>query len=196
MQGDSPEKRRYGLRFAMALGTAHVVAAALVVFSVSQVAPAVGALLPRKAVLLALAGAAVAGMLIDAQAASKRRWSLGWARQTPKHLQYLGEHAWITPYAWGFDSGLIVTTYRVSFTSWLLLLLALAGVAPPWAGVIYGIAFAIPLLVVTRMVNTRFHHPSAAIRAFTAAPVQVAAMVSMLLIVVALILVLGSGAIA
>jgi hypothetical protein len=193
VQGDSPEKRRYGLRFAIALAAAHVVAATLVVFIISQLAPALGGLLPRKPALLVLACAAVLGIFIDARAASQRRWSLGWARQTPKHLQYLGEHAWITPYAWGFDAGLIVTTYRVSFCSWLLLLLALTGVAPPLAGIIYGLSFAISLLVMTRLVKTRYHRPSSPIHPFPAAPVQVAGIVSMLLMAIALTLATGSA---
>lgn len=86
-----------------------------------------------------------------------------------------------------------MTTYRVSFCSWLLLLLALTGVAPPWAGIIYGLSFAVSLIVMTRVVKTRFHRPSAPIHPFPAAPVEIVGIASMLLIAIALTLVIGSG---
>lgn len=194
MQGDSPDKRRDGFRFAVVLAAAHVVTAGLVLFVVSQAAPVVGALLPRRPTLLAVAVASVVGIVIDSRAASLRQWSLGVSRQTPKQLQFLGQHAWITPYAWGIDTGLVVTTYRVSFCSWLLLILALLGVAPPWAGVFYGVSFAIPLLVATRLMKPRFHQLSGGVpRLRSAAPVQISGIGSMLLLAVVSVLVMGGG---
>lgn len=195
MQGDSRATRRDGFRFVLGLAAAHVVTAGLVVFVVSQAAPALAALVSRQMTLLGLAMASVVGIVIDSWAASQRHWTLGVARQTPKRLQFLGEHTWITPYAWGVDTGLVVTTYRVSFCSWLLLLLALIGIAPPWAGVIYGMSFAIPLLVMTRLVKTRFQHPSKGVRAWSAVPAQIGGIGSMLLLAVVSIstMVMGGG---
>lgn len=193
MQGDSPQKRRNGLRFIVGLATAHVVTAGLVVFVVSQAGLAVRALLPRQPILLVIAVAALAGIVIDSRAASQRHWTLGVARQTPKHFQFLGEHAWIASYAWGVDTGLVVTTYRVSFCSWLLLLLALLGIAPPWAGVICGIFFAVPLVAVTRLVRTRFNHPWGGVRPWSAVPVQIGGVGSMLLLAIVSVLTMGSA---
>jgi len=193
VQGDSEEKRRYGRRYLLTLSAAYVLTTGLVVLVVSQAAPAVGALVPRQLILLVLAVVSVIGIGIDARAASKGQWTLGMARQTPKYLQFLGEHAWITPYAWGVDTGLMVTTYRVSFCSWLLLLLALIGVAPPWAGLIYGMSFVMPLLLMTRVVKTRFHHPSDGVRPWSAVPIQVGGIGSMLLLALVLLLVTGAS---
>jgi hypothetical protein len=193
VQGASPENRRDGFRFVVILAAAHVVTAGLVVFVVSQAAPALGAFVPRRITLLALVVASAVGIVVDSRAASLRHWTLSMARQTPKRLQFLGEHAWITPYAWGVDTGLVVTTYRVSFCSWLLLLLALTGVVPLWAGLISGLAFAIPLLVMTQLAKTRFHHPSDGIRPWSAVPVQIGGIGSMLLLAAVSVLVMGAG---
>jgi hypothetical protein len=193
VQGSSLAKRRDSLRFVVALAAAHIVTVGLVVFVLSEAAPALVAFVPRQMALLTIVVASVVGIVIDGWAANRRRWTLGVARQTPKRLQFLGEHAWVTPYAWGVDTGLVVTTYRVSFCSWLMLFLALTGVAPPWAGVVYGISFAIPLLVMTRLVKTRFHHPSDGVRPWSAVPVQIAGIGSMLLLAVVSVLAMGGG---
>jgi hypothetical protein len=97
-------------------------------------------------ILAALGGGSLIGIVADARAVNNRWFSLGLSRQTPKALLRMGEHAWITPLVWGFDTGLVWTTFRVSFCSWILLLLAVTGVLPPWAGTVYGLAFAVPLL--------------------------------------------------
>jgi hypothetical protein len=116
------------------------------------------------------------------------------SRQTPKRLQFLGEHSWVTPYVWGLDTGLLVTTYRVSFCSWLLLLLTLVGVAPPWAGVVNGISFVFPLMLATRLMKTGSARLSEGLpRLRSAVPVQVAGIGSMLLLAVVSILVMGRG---
>jgi hypothetical protein len=47
---------------------------------------------------------------------------------------------------WGFDTGLLVTTFRVAAVSWGALLLTALGLARPWTGISYGLGFAIPFL--------------------------------------------------
>ena len=146
MQGPSLSGRTSGGIFIVWLAVAHVAAATLVVFVLSLLAPQIAGALPHKLILAALVTGCLVGIVADSRAVKNRWFSLGLRRQTPKVLLRLGEHAWITPLVWGFDSGLVWTTFRVSFCSWILLLLALAGVAPAWAGTIYGLAFGIPLL--------------------------------------------------
>jgi hypothetical protein len=146
VQGSSPSGRRSGGQFIIWLAAAHVAAATIVVFALSSAAPLTAHAVPHKLMLAALVTGSLVGIVADARAVKKRWFSLGLSRQTPKVLLRLGEHAWITPLVWGFDTGLVWTTFRVSFCSWMLLLLALAGVAPPWAGSICGLAFATPLL--------------------------------------------------
>ena len=175
MQGTTSEVRARGSRFILALVAAHVAAATFVVFAVAQLAPMVSGLLPKYAIAASLVTAVTLGVVVDVRAISKRWYSVGVPRQTPKTLLSIGEHAWVTPWAWGIDTGLISTTYRVSFCSWLLVLLALVGIAPSWAGLVYGLSFAIPLLAIMR-----FHHPSAGARVMPAFPAQVVGVASML----------------
>lgn len=47
--------------------------------------------------------------------------------------------------AWGLDTGLVFTTYRMSSISWAVLALGLAGVTPWWAGLGYAAGFLVPL---------------------------------------------------
>jgi hypothetical protein len=135
-----------GVRFAIWLVVAYVAAATLVVFVFSGLSPFVVGVVSQPWLLAILSVACLIGVMVDVRAMKLRWLSVGVSRQTPKTLVYLGEHAWITPMIWGFDTGLIWTTYRVSFTSWILLLMAAVGIEPPWAGAIYGVFFAVPLL--------------------------------------------------
>ncbi len=147
VQGPRPLRRGGGVQFAIALIAAFVTAASLMTLILTEVSVSVAALLPQSALLLLLAAVASAGVLVDIRAIRKRRLSAGISRQTPKTLLHIGEHAWITPLVWGFDAGLIWTTYRVSFASWVMLLSAATGIAPPWVGTVYGLFFGVPLLV-------------------------------------------------
>ena len=146
MQGPSREGRRSTTRFALWLTLAHVVAATLIVLVLTQFAPFMVGVVPLRWLLGVLVAAGVVGIVVDLRAVRARWLSIGLGRQTPKSLQFLGEHAWITPLVWGFDTGLIWTTYRVSFCSWLLLLMAVTGFAGPGAGAAYGMVFSIGLL--------------------------------------------------
>jgi hypothetical protein len=67
------------------------------------------------------------------------------------------------------------------------------GIAPPLAGVVYGMSFAAPLVVMTLLVSTRFHHPSRGIRPWSAVPVQLGGIASMLVLAFVSILVIGGG---
>jgi hypothetical protein len=47
--------------------------------------------------------------------------------------------------AWGLDTGLGFTTYRVSAMYWLVVALALLGSVPWWIGAVYALGFLVPL---------------------------------------------------
>jgi hypothetical protein len=149
VQGTSPSERNNARRYALILAAAHVAAAGLLVFLLTQV---VGlTVLAHSSVterLLVVGVAVLAGVVLDVRAMRKQSYSVGLERQTPKALAHTSSEWWVTPLLWGVDTGLIWTTYRVSFCSWLLLVLAAVGAAPPWAGLVYGLAFTVPLLVV------------------------------------------------
>lgn len=70
---------------------------------------------------------------------------IGWRRQTPRVL--LRRHPLrVVAAVWGFDTGLAVTTFRVSALTWGALLLAVLGIAPAWAGLGYGLGFTVPFM--------------------------------------------------
>ena len=92
----------------------------------------------------ALAGVALA--CVDAfRVRHGRICSVGARRQTPRSLMSTRSPV-AACLAWGADTGLVVTTVRVTGLSWLALLLVLTHVVPWWAGLAYGLAFALPLL--------------------------------------------------
>jgi hypothetical protein len=86
-------------------------------------------------------------LVIDAYSLWRKRWCpVTLRRQTPKDiLNRLGARR--AAIAWGLDTGLVFTTYRVSFLSWALLGLAVLGVTPWWAGLGYAAGFLMPLLI-------------------------------------------------
>ncbi|WP_196189486.1 hypothetical protein [Conexibacter sp. W3-3-2] len=67
-------------------------------------------------------------------------------RQTPRMLPArLGDIP--GSFAWGVDTGAMVTTYRTSFATWALLSVGLLGLAGPWVGAGYAAGFVIPLAI-------------------------------------------------
>lgn len=65
----------------------------------------------------------------------------GWRRQTPKFAPVGGK---LRPFFWGFDAGLMLTTYRASTATWALIALVFLGLASPvWLGAAYGVSFAV-----------------------------------------------------
>lgn len=65
-------------------------------------------------------------------------------RQTPQRWM------WILPprvfgLLWGIDTGSMVSTFRASASSWAVFILAFLHDAPWWIGLVYGVAFALPL---------------------------------------------------
>lgn len=148
MQGDSPGRSPEGRRFLPVLVAAHVVAASVMVLVLSQVGAVLFAPADPDIRFALLAVLAVGGAMVDLRAARRRGMAYGLRRQTPKSVGHDPRRPWwVTPTVWGADTGLIWTTFRVSSTSWALLAAALLGLAPPWAGAVYGVAFAVPLSV-------------------------------------------------
>jgi hypothetical protein len=65
-------------------------------------------------------------------------------RQTPKDIQLrLGPGR--AALAWGLDTGLVFTTFRVSAIGWALMACTLTGIAPWWIGAAYAFGFLLPL---------------------------------------------------
>jgi hypothetical protein len=66
-------------------------------------------------------------------------------RQTPRSLR-LRFSPTVGASLWGLDTGLAVTTFRVSAATWAALLLTFLGFGTWWIGICYGIAFVVPLM--------------------------------------------------
>jgi hypothetical protein len=66
-----------------------------------------------------------------------------WRRQTPRGL-FLQYGAAKGAFLWGLDSGLVVTTFRVTSLSWAALTVTLLGLVPWWSGLAYALGFAVP----------------------------------------------------
>jgi hypothetical protein len=160
------------------------------VFALASVSPVIRQLVPPTLIDVAVVAFCIVGIGVDVRAIVANRLSVGLSRQTPKALIYLGENAWITPYIWGFDTGLIWTTFRVSFASWLLLIMAALGFAPAWAGFVYGACFALPFLALIFVSSA--HFPGAALARLR--PAQGLGVASMVLVVVAILSILARGA--
>jgi hypothetical protein len=71
---------------------------------------------------------------------------IGWRRQAPRILMRR-YHMLAVATLWGFDTGLLVTTFRVAAVSWGALYLAALGLSPRWTGFAYGVGFALPFLM-------------------------------------------------
>lgn len=75
-------------------------------------------------------------------------------RQTPKNLIYhYGPRR--GPLMWGLDTGLLVTTLRVSAVTWAMVVLVFLNLAPWWLGLSYGVGFCIPLAAIILLPRAR-----------------------------------------
>lgn len=96
-------------------------------------------------------GLGAAGLLtlaaIDVRATRKSTYcQLGWRRQTPQSLMHRRSPTFVAA-AWGLDTGLAITTVRVAAITWGAILLAGLGLSAWFAGLGYGLGFALPFVV-------------------------------------------------
>lgn len=149
MKGDSPRHRSY---LALLAG-GHLLSAGLTVLVLYEVGALILGTVPFDVRLAVCAMAAGVAVLADAIAITRNSLPPGLKRQTAKSLAHNAALSWwVTPLFWGLDTGLIWSTFRVSSTSWVLLIGALLNVVPPWGGLAYGLAFTLPLIAATRLV--------------------------------------------
>ncbi|MDI6103373.1 hypothetical protein QLQ12_32665 [Actinoplanes sp. NEAU-A12] len=79
-------------------------------------------------------------------------------RQTPKNLVFkYGDTRGAL--IWGLDTGLAVTTFRVSSATWGLIGLGLLNVAPWWQGIGYAAGFCLPIAAAILLVPRRPDQP-------------------------------------
>ncbi|HEX6686110.1 MAG TPA: hypothetical protein VF062_25275, partial [Candidatus Limnocylindrales bacterium] len=142
VRGESDAGRRAGLRFAVMLAVANAAMAGLVVALLYQIGALTVGRIPATYAVAVCSVAAVAAVAVDLRAMRRRGYTVGLKRQTAKRLAHSGGRPWwVTPLFWGLDTGLVWSTFRVSATSWVMLLSALLTVAPQYSGLVYGAFF-------------------------------------------------------
>lgn len=121
-------------------------ASSFAVFGVAgAIGLAVGRVTPRAAELAAIGAVLTAALALDAYSLRRKTWCpITLRRQAPKRVLYdFGARR--AALAWGLDTGLVFTTYRMTSISWALLVLGVLGAAPWWVGIGYAAGFLIPL---------------------------------------------------
>ena len=144
-----PSHRRLErIRASVALGLAFVAAATAVFAVVYLISGLVGlGDLPTDSRIGLGALGLFALAALDVRATRRSTYCpLSWRRQTPKSLVHR-RSATLVAVAWGFDTGLAVTTVRVAAVTWGAVLLAGLRLSPWSVGVVYGAAFAVPFVI-------------------------------------------------
>lgn len=120
---------------------------AIVIFSLAALAGTRIAAMPLDWRIAAATVSLLALALVDVLSLRRKTYCLlgmrRQARQTLAHRRRVETVAAV----WGFDTGLAVTTFRVGAVTWGALVLTVLGFTSWWSGVVYAIAFTLPLLV-------------------------------------------------
>jgi cytochrome c biogenesis protein CcdA len=167
VQGERPLARR--LRGAgaptAALCAGFALSAALIFAVAGFVGRALGVtLVPERARLAAAVLCCVALVGLDLLALRRHTMCpVTLRRQTPKNL-VMRHGDTKGALIWGLDTGLSVTTFRVSAATWALLALGLLGVAPWWQGVAYAAGFCVPIAAAILLVPRRSDRPDGTTR--------------------------------
>lgn len=112
--------------------------------------------LPSLVQVVVLFAALSVAILLDSYSLRRKTWCpITPRRQTPKMILYTFG-AQRAALAWGADTGLVFTTYRMSSIGWALLLLDLLGIAPWWVGFGYSAGFLVPLVIGCSMSSRLF----------------------------------------
>ncbi len=112
-------------------------------------------LLPEKARLAAALVCIGALIVLDVLSFRRRTMCpITFRRQTPKNLVFRYGNT-RGALIWGLDTGLAVTTFRISAATWALIVLGLLNVAPWWQGIAYGMGFGLPIAAAILLVPPR-----------------------------------------
>lgn len=147
MQGSSQTRtNRIGVSVAFVLA---FLAGAVVMFALFGFA---GSLLGLREMPLRLQAVIIgigllAFILVDVSSIRRGTYCpIGFRRQTPRSLLYHCPPLAVVT-IWGFDTGCVITTFRVAAVTWGALLMVTLGLAPIWSGLAYGLGFAAPVFI-------------------------------------------------
>lgn len=151
VQGPS-HRRRERIRASITLAAAFVCAATTVFALVYLLGEAVGVgQVPTEWRVGFAAAGLFALSALDVRTTRRATYCpLSWRRQTPKSL-VRRRSATLVAAAWGFDTGLAVTTVRVAAITWGAVLLAGLGLSAWSVGLAYGLSFAVPFVILLWM---------------------------------------------
>jgi hypothetical protein len=141
-------------RVTVAFGAAFIAAAMLVFAAASFAGTGVRALVAVPWRAAAAAAALFTLGVVDVLSLRARSYCLLGAKRQARQSLIRTYSMPVVAAAWGFDTGLAFTTYRVSAATWAAFALALLGFAPWWSGVAYGIAFTVPMLALLLSATT------------------------------------------
>lgn len=139
----------------MAAFAAAFVAAATLVFAAASFAGGwVRALAPAPRLVAAAAGLLLLLAVVDVLSLRARGYCLLGVKRQARQALIRKYSVPVVAAIWGFDTGLAVTTFRVSAVTWAAFVLAFLGFAPWWIGAVYGISLAVPMLVLLLKTTT------------------------------------------
>lgn len=169
------------------LAASHIGAATAMTVTMAVGGELAARLVPQSVLVGSLAGVAFLASALDLRAAATAEYACGLRRQTPRRLlQDTGLPWWVTPVIWGADTGTLVTTFRVTHATWVILLACFVGSAPPWIGILMGVWFVLPLIFSARYLrNEHLGRPGSAFVARVRQALQVVSAVLAASIVVA-----------
>lgn len=143
----------------IAFAAAFIGAATLVFAAASFAGAAVTWLVPMPWRVGAVAVSLLVLAIVDAGSLRARSYCLLGAKRQARQTLIRTYSMPVVAAVWGFDTGLAITTFRVSALTWAAFALALLGFAPWWTGAAYGVALVAPMLVLllTTMTAERLH---------------------------------------
>lgn len=126
---------------------AFIAAATLVFAAASFAGDVVRALVPAPSRAAAAAGLLLVLAVVDVLSLRARVYCVLGAKRQARQTLIRKYSVPVVAAIWGFDTGLAVTTFRVSALTWAAFVLSFLGFAPWWSGAVYGVALAGPMLV-------------------------------------------------
>ena len=146
MQG--PAKRSIRITVAAAFSAAFVAGSLLIFWLIASTGELFGiANVPLRWRIVVAAAVLILLAAADIFAVAKATYCpITWRRQTPRSLLRRSDMR-VVALLWGFDTGLLVTTFRVAAVGWGALFLSALGFTRGWTGIAYGLGFTIPFLL-------------------------------------------------
>lgn len=137
-----------------AFAAAFIAGATLVFAAASFIGGEVRALVPAPRRVVSAAALLLLLAVIDILSLRARSYCLMGVKRQARQALIRKYSVAVVAAIWGFDTGVAVTTFRVSAVTWAAFVLAFLGFAPWWSGAVYGVSLALPMLVLLLRTTT------------------------------------------